>query len=358
MELEQARKRAAELRAVIEKNNRLYYDQDAPELEDYEYDQLTRELKTIEAQFPQLVTPDSPTQHVGGTPSGKFSKVAHAVKMESLQDAFSLDELREFDQRVREAGVTPEYVVEIKIDGLSVSLEYRNGRLTRGSTRGDGLVGEDVTENLATIKSIPKEIPNAPDFLEVRGEVYMPHEAYFALKEQQELEDKTPFKNPRNAAAGSMRQTDPRVAASRSLDIVCFNLQYSSGGGYEYHSQTLDAMGVRHVGAVNGRQAWEELTRVAARAEASGRKVADFVSLVLTDVEMPEMDGFMLTRQIKADRRFAGIPVIMHSSLSGSSNHQLGLSVGVDEYVSKFEPQRLSQVLARLLGMADAESGR
>ena len=124
MELEQARKRAAELRAVIEKNNRLYYDQDAPELEDYEYDQLTRELKTIEAQFPQLVTPDSPTQHVGGTPSGKFSKVAHAVKMESLQDAFSLDELREFDQRVREAGVTPEYVVEIKIDGLSVSLEY------------------------------------------------------------------------------------------------------------------------------------------------------------------------------------------------------------------------------------------
>ena len=165
MELEQARKRAAELRAVIEKNNRLYYDQDAPELEDYEYDQLTRELKTIEAQFPQLVTPDSPTQHVGGTPSGKFSKVAHAVKMESLQDAFSLDELREFDQRVREAGVTPEYVVEIKIDGLSVSLEYRNGRLTRGSTRGDGLVGEDVTENLATIKSIPKEIPQRGGWL-------------------------------------------------------------------------------------------------------------------------------------------------------------------------------------------------
>ena len=123
-------------------------------------------------------------------------------------------------------------------------------------------------------------------------------------------------------------------------------------------SQTLDAMGVRHVGAVNGRQAWEELSRVAARAETNGRKVADFVSLVLTDVEMPEMDGFMLTRQIKADRRFAGIPVIMHSSLSGSSNHQLGLSVGVDEYVSKFEPQRLSQVLTRLLGMAEPASGR
>ena len=242
MELEQARKRAAELRAVIEKNNRLYYDQDAPELEDYEYDQLTRELKTIEAQFPQLVTPDSPTQHVGGTPSGKFSKVAHAVKMESLQDAFSLDELREFDQRVREAGVTPEYVVEIKIDGLSVSLEYRNGHLTRGSTRGDGLVGEDVTENLATIKSIPKEIPNAPDFLEVRGEVYMPHAAFFALKEQQELEDKTPFKNPRNAAAGSLRQKDPKIAAARGLDIFCFNVQQLEGVTCERHSESLELM--------------------------------------------------------------------------------------------------------------------
>ena len=240
MELEQARKRAAELRAVIEKNNRLYYDQDAPELEDYEYDQLTRELKTIEAQFPQLVTPDSPTQHVGGTPSGKFSKVAHAVKMESLQDAFSLDELREFDQRVREAGVTPEYVVEIKIDGLSVSLEYRNGRLTRGSTRGDGLVGEDVTENLATIKSIPKEIPTAPEFLEVRGEVYMPHEAFFALKEQQELEDKTPFKNPRNAAAGSLRQKDSKITAERGLSIFVFNLQQCEGRTFRTHRETLD----------------------------------------------------------------------------------------------------------------------
>ena len=173
-------------------------------------------------------------------PNGKFSKVTHAVKMESLQDAFSLDELREFDQRVREAGVTPEYVVEIKIDGLSVSLEYRNGRLTRGSTRGDGLVGEDVTENLATIKSIPKEIPNAPDFLEVRGEVYMPHEAFFALKEQQELEDKTPFKNPRNAAAGSLRQKDAKITATRGLSIFVFNLQQVEGKTFTTHSETLD----------------------------------------------------------------------------------------------------------------------
>ena len=148
MELEQARKRAEELRVIIEKNNRLYYDQDAPELEDFEYDALNRELKQIEAEYPELVTASSPTQHVGGTASSKFSKVTHAVKMESLQDAFSFDELREFDTRVREAGIRPEYVVEAKIDGLSVSLEYRMGQLVRGSTRGDGVVGEDVTEKL------------------------------------------------------------------------------------------------------------------------------------------------------------------------------------------------------------------
>src|SRR5699024_2925249 len=204
MELEQARKRAEELRAVIDKNNRLYYDQDAPELEDFEYDALTRELKEIEKNFPELITPESPTQHVGGIASNKFSKVTHRVKMESLQDAFSFDELRDFDTRVREAGIEPEYVVEAKIDGLSVSLEYRNGRFIRGSTRGDGVVGEDVTENLATIADIPPELPDAPAFLEVRGEVYMPHSAFFKLKEQQELEDKVPFKNPRNAAAGSL----------------------------------------------------------------------------------------------------------------------------------------------------------
>ena len=240
MELEQAKKRAAELREVIEKNNRLYYDQDAPELEDYQYDALVRELKGIEAEYPQLVTPASPTQHVGGTASSKFSKVAHAVKMESLQDAFSFDELREFDARVREAGITPEYVVEVKIDGLSVSLEYQNGTFVRGSTRGDGLVGEDVTENLATIRAIPKQLAGAPEFLEVRGEVYMPHDAFFKLKEQQELEEKTPFKNPRNAAAGSLRQKDAKITASRGLSIFVFNLQQVQGRSFATHAETLD----------------------------------------------------------------------------------------------------------------------
>lgn len=240
MELEQARKRVAELREVIERNNRLYYMDNAPELEDFEYDALTRELKALEAQYPALVTPESPTQHVNEAASSKFSKVAHAVKMESLQDAFSYDELRDFDARVREAGIAPRYVVEAKIDGLSVSLEYENGRLVRGSTRGDGLVGEDVTENIATMKDIPHVLPDAPELLEVRGEVYMPHQAFFALKEQQELEEKTPFKNPRNAAAGSLRQKDARITASRGLSIFVFNLQQVRGRSFSYHSETLD----------------------------------------------------------------------------------------------------------------------
>ena len=247
MELKQAKQRAEELRRVIERNNRLYYMENAPELEDFEYDALTRELKAIEAEYPQLVTPSSPTQHVNEAASSKFSKAAHTVKMESLQDAFSFEELREFDARVREAGVEPQYVVEEKIDGLSVSLEYQDGRFVRGSTRGDGLVGEDVTENLATIRAIPKTLPpGAPEFLEVRGEVYMPHDAFFALKEEQELQDKVPFKNPRNAAAGSLRQKDAKITAARGLSIFVFNLQQVRGRSFARHSETLDF--IKHMG--------------------------------------------------------------------------------------------------------------
>ena len=240
MELEQARKRVEELRAVIEKNNRLYYDQDAPELEDFEYDALTRELKELEAQYPELVTAASPTQHVGGTPSGRFQKVTHAVKMESLLDAFSYDELRDFDRRVRDAGIEPEYVVEIKIDGLSCSLEYENGELVRASTRGDGVVGEDVTANVRAIKKIPKKLKNAPEFLEVRGEVYMPHEAFRHLCAEQELQGTAPFKNPRNAAAGSLRQKDAKITGSRGLSIFVFNVQQVRGKELSTHAESLD----------------------------------------------------------------------------------------------------------------------
>lgn len=240
MELEQAKKRVEELRAVIEKNNRLYYDQDTPELEDFEYDALTRELKELEAQYPELVTPASPTQHVGGTPSGRFAKVTHAVKMESLLDAFSYDELRDFDRRVRDAGIEPEYVVEIKIDGLSCSLEYENGELVRASTRGDGVVGEDVTANVRAIKKIPKKLKNAPEFLEVRGEVYMPHEAFQHLCAEQELQGAAPFKNPRNAAAGSLRQKDAKITGSRGLSIFVFNVQQVRGKELTTHAESLD----------------------------------------------------------------------------------------------------------------------
>ena len=240
MELEQARKRVEELRAVIEKNNRLYYDQDAPELEDFEYDALMRELRALENQFPQLLTEDSPTQKVGGTASSKLPKVTHSVKMESLLDAFSYDELRDFDRRVRDAGIEPEYVVEIKIDGLSCSLEYENGELVRASTRGDGVVGEDVTANVRAIKKIPKKLKNAPEFLEVRGEVYMPHEAFRHLCAEQELQGAAPFKNPRNAAAGSLRQKDAKITGSRGLSIFIFNVQQVRGKELSTHAESLD----------------------------------------------------------------------------------------------------------------------
>ncbi len=242
--IDAAQKRVFELRQIIERNNRLYYEKDAPEIEDFEYDQLNRELKQLEAEFPQLITADSPTQKVGGAPSGRFAKVVHEIKMESLQDAFSYDELREFDRRVRETAEHPVYVVEAKIDGLSVSLEYVNGQFYRGSTRGDGMVGEDVTQNLATIKAIPKTLAGPseqwPEFLEVRGEVYMPHDAFFKLVEEQELNDKQPFKNPRNAAAGSLRQKDSKITASRGLSIFVFNIQQIQGRQLERHSESLD----------------------------------------------------------------------------------------------------------------------
>lgn len=240
MELEQAQKRVEELRAVIEKNNRLYYDQDAPELEDYQYDALTRELRELEAAFPQLVSETSPTQHVGGTASSRFAKVTHAVKMESLLDAFSYQELRDFDRRVRDAGIQPEYVVEIKIDGLSCSLEYENGTLVRASTRGDGLVGEDVTANVMAIRRVPKQLKDAPEYLEVRGEVYMPHQAFQKLCAEQELQGAAPFKNPRNAAAGSLRQKDAKVTAGRGLSIFVFNVQQIRGKTLSSHAESLD----------------------------------------------------------------------------------------------------------------------
>ena len=236
-----AEKRINELRDLVRYHSRLYYELDAPELDDYEYDLLYHELLDLEGEFPELVTADSPTQKVGGAASMKFEPVHHAVQMGSLQDVFSYEELFEFDNRVRSVILDPEYVVETKIDGLSVSLEYRNGMFVRGSTRGDGFVGEDVTHNLLTIASIPKKI-DCPEvsYLELRGEVYISKETFKKLVDAQELAGEKPFKNPRNAAAGSLRQKDPKISAKRGLDIFIFNIQQCEGKTFSSHSESLD----------------------------------------------------------------------------------------------------------------------
>ena len=237
---EQSAKRAQELRDKLNYYSRKYYVDDDPEIEDYEYDMLQRELKAIEDKYPDLVTPDSPTVRVGGSAENLFSKVEHRVRMESLQDAFSFAEIEEFDRRVRETERDVHYVVEPKIDGLSVSLEYTNGVLPRGSTRGDGDVGEDVTANLRTVRSIPLKIKTPLPFLEVRGEVYMPKSVFASLVTRQELDGEKPFKNPRNAAAGSLRQKDSKVTAGRGLDIFVFNVQQIEGEELSSHKQSLD----------------------------------------------------------------------------------------------------------------------
>ena len=241
MEFQEAEKRAAELRSVIEKHNHNYYDLDSPTIEDDEYDALMRELRGIEQQFPQLAFPDSPTQRVGGTVNSSFEKVQHTVQMGSLQDIFSEEEVRGFLAGVMEQGAD-EFVVEPKIDGLSVSLEYRDGVFVRGSTRGDGFVGEDITANLKTIRSIPLKLSEPLPFIEVRGEVYMPKKSFAALCEEQERNGDPLPKNPRNAAAGSLRQKDSSVTAKRRLDIFCFNVQQIEGRELTMHSQSLEYM--------------------------------------------------------------------------------------------------------------------
>ena len=234
-----AQKRVAELTEIIEYHNNLYYNQDEPEISDFEYDMLLRELEDLEAEFPELKLPDSPTNKVGGSAGAKFSPVTHAVVMESLHDSFSHDELRDFDRKVREVVPDVKYVVEPKFDGLSVSCEYRNGVFVRGSTRGDGTTGEDVTDNLMTIRSLPKRLKDAPEFLEVRGEVYMSFESFEALVKRQEENEEKPAKNPRNAAAGSLRQKNAKITAERKLDIFVFNIQQVEGATLTSHEQGL-----------------------------------------------------------------------------------------------------------------------
>lgn len=238
-DFEQKKLRAEELRKELNHHIYRYYVENENDISDYEYDMLMRELDSIEKEYPELLTADSPTHRVGGQADGLFEKVIHTVKMESLQDAFSHMEVRDFNKRVKDVFLNAEYVVEPKIDGLSVSLEYTNGVFTRGSTRGDGVEGEDITANLRTVKSIPLRLKKDIPFIEVRGEVYMPREVFLRIVEKQELNGEKPFKNPRNAAAGSIRQKNPKITAERNLDIYVFNIQQVEGVEIKGHYESL-----------------------------------------------------------------------------------------------------------------------
>ena len=244
---------AEQLREALNEHNYHYYVLDAPTISDFEYDKMLRELEDLEAAHPELVTPDSPTQRVGGKALDSFQQVTHRVPLQSLQDVFSPDELLDFDRRVREGADSPEYLLEPKVDGLSVALEYADGVFVRGATRGDGQVGEDVTENLRTIRSIPMRLEQAPASLIVRGEVYMPRKTFEKLNGERELRGEALFANPRNAAAGSMRQLDPKIAAARGLDMVVFNIQYTDREPFATDSAALDWLRSLHFKVIDYR---------------------------------------------------------------------------------------------------------
>ena len=233
------KERIEQLTALLTEAGYRYYVLDDPDMPDYEYDRLLRELEELEKAYPEYAKPDSPTKRVGGEALSKFQEVTHPVPLMSLQDVFSMEELADFLEKTQD-GREVAFSVEPKIDGLSVALEYENGHFVRGATRGDGNVGEDVTENLKTIRSIPMTIENAPPRLIVRGEVYMPKKSFQKLNEAQEAAGNPLFANPRNAAAGSLRQLDPKIAAKRGLDILVFNVQLADGVSFTSHSQSLE----------------------------------------------------------------------------------------------------------------------
>ena len=262
----EAKDRIRELTDLLNEANTKYYVLDAPEMADFEYDRLLRELEELEKQHPELALPESPTKRVGGEALSQFQKVEHPVPLMSLQDVFSVEELQEFLEKMKEAYPGVEFSVEPKIDGLSVALEYENGVFVRGATRGDGQVGEDVTENLKTIRSIPMTIPDAPARLIVRGEVFMPKSVFHQLNEEREAEGKPLFANPRNAAAGSLRQLDPKIAAKRKLDILIFNVQMAEGVEFATHEESLKYLKERKFKVV-GAKFYTDAKKVIARID-------------------------------------------------------------------------------------------
>ncbi len=258
-----------QLRRELEQHNYNYYVLDRPVISDFEYDRMLRALEDLECAHPELVTPDSPTQRVGGAALDSFAKVPHRVPLESLQDVFDFEELEDFDRRVRESAPDASYIIQPKVDGLSVALEYQNGVLVRGATRGDGTVGEDVTENLRTIKSIPLKLEDVPPTLIVRGEVFMPKTVFERLNEQREKRGEALFANPRNAAAGSMRQLDPKIAAERKLDAIMFNIQYVDDLQLATDSEALDWLEA-HKFKVISRSTADTIEQVAEQITAIG----------------------------------------------------------------------------------------
>ncbi len=241
-ELERAAERAARLRAELNFHAYRYYVLDEPVISDEEYDRMMRELQEIEERHPELVTPDSPTRRVGAPPDQAFQPVRHRSRMMSLDNVFNQEELRAFIQRVEGQVGETDYICELKIDGAGIALTYENGVFVRGATRGDGVTGEDVTANLRTVKSLPLRLLNEDQvgFLEIRGEVFMPKESFAELNRQREEEGQPPFANPRNAAAGSLRQLDPRVTASRNLDLICYEIGYIEGKSFRTHGEVLE----------------------------------------------------------------------------------------------------------------------
>ncbi len=326
MEQNEEERRARELRDALHYHNYRYYVLDAPEIPDYEYDRMLRELEELEAARPELVTPDSPTQRVGGAASGQFAPVRHAVPMESLQDVFSPEEVRAFDARVREAEPEAVFSVEPKIDGLSVSLEYENGVFVRGSTRGDGVTGEDVTANLRTVRSIPLKLTRPLPLLEVRGEVHMPHAQFFKLVEQQELHDEKPFQNCRNAAAGSLRQKDPHATASRGLDIFVFNIQRIEGETVESHMaghELLRELGFKVIGYKSCKTIGETLAEIARIGESRGALGYDIDGVVV------KADSLALRERLGSTAKFPRWAVAYKFPPEEKETELLGVDVNV-----------------------------
>lgn len=276
MEYAVAKKRADELKDKLNYYSEKYYLDNKSEISDYEYDALMRELQEIETEYPQLISQDSPTHRVGGYADNSFLPVTHIVPLLSLQDAFNFDEVRAFDRKIKERFPDAEYIVEPKIDGLSVAVEYEDGFLTRASTRGDGNVGEDVTANIKTIRSLPLKIENAPSILEIRGEVYISKEVFAALVNEQEQNGEVPFKNPRNAASGSVRQKDPKAAASRELDILVFSILRHNGESFLADSESLDFLKKLGFNTVNYNNVFKDIEDVIKELERIGETRSDF----------------------------------------------------------------------------------